>query len=71
MSTQTIRTGSQDFSTKKKVSVLIINSFLHAVTSNIHCAGAGIFFKGHARGTREGEGPSLLFFPRASLRLLP
>lgn len=72
VSTQTIRTGSQDCSTKKKVSVLIINSLLHAVMSSIHCAGAGYyFFKGHARGTREGEGPPLLFSPRASLRLLP
>ena len=71
VSTQTIRTGSQDCSTKKKVSVLIINSLLHAVMSSIHCAGAGYyFFKGHARGTREGEGPPLLFSPRASLRLL-
>ena len=72
MSTHTIRTGSQDCSTKKKVSVLIINSLLHAVMSSIHCAGAGFFFffYGHARGTREGEGPPLLFSPRASLRLL-
>ena len=44
MSTQTIRTGFQDFSTKKKVSVLIINSLLHAIMSSIHCAGAGYFF---------------------------
>ena len=59
MSTQTIRSCSQDCSTKKKVSVLIINSLLHAVMSSIHCAGAGYyFFKGHARGTREGEDSS-------------
>ena len=44
MSIQTIRTGFQDFSTEKKVSVLIINSLLHAVMSSIHCAGAGYFF---------------------------
>ena len=66
MSTHTIRTGSQDCSTKKKVSVLIINSLLHAVMSSIHCAGAGYyFFKGHAKGRTP-----LLFSPRASLRLL-
>ena len=69
VSTQTIRTGSQDCSTKKKVSVLIINSLLHAVMSSIHYISTHrcrvCFFKGHARGTREGEGP-----PRASLRLL-
>ena len=50
MSTQTIRTGSQDCSTKKKVSVLIINSLLHAVMSSIHCAGAGFFFLKVTRG---------------------
>ena len=56
MSTQTIRTGSQDCSTKKKVSVLITNSLLHAVMSSIHCAGAGYFF---LKATRRG---GLLFF---------
>ena len=69
MSTQTIRTGSQDCSTKKKVSVLIINSLLHAVMSSIHCAGAGYyFFKGHARGTREGEDSSS-FLPSRVLEI--
>ena len=69
MSIQTIRTGSQDCSTKKKVSVLIINSLLHAVMSSIHCAGAGYyFFKGHARGTREGEDSSS-FLPSRVLEI--
>ena len=69
VSTQTIRTGSQDCSTKKKVSVLIINSLLHAVMSSIHCAGAGYyFFKGHARGTREGEDSSS-FLPSRVLEI--
>ena len=63
VSTQTIRTGSQDCSTKKKVSVLIINSLLHAIMSCIHCAGA-FFFNGHARGTREGEGSSSFLVSR-------
>ena len=56
-----VRSGSQECSTKKKVSVLIINSL-----SSIHCTGAG-----HARGTCEGKGAPLLFSPRASSRFRP
>lgn len=71
VSTQTIRTGSQDCSTKKKVSVLIINSLLHAVMSSIHCAGAGYFFLKATRGERaKGRAPLLLSL-RASSRFLP
>ena len=65
MSTQTIRTGSQDCSTKKKVSVLIINSLLHAVMSSIHCAGAGYFV---LKATRRG-GASSSFLPSRVLEI--
>lgn len=70
MSTQTIRTGSQDCSTKKKVSVLIINSLLHAVMSSIHCAGAGLFFLKATRG-EHAKKRAPLFSPRSSMSLLP
>ena len=59
-----VRSGFQEWSTKKKVSVLIINSL-----SSIHCTGAGYFFLRPREGNMRRGGDSSPFLPSRVLEI--